>query len=192
MDTWASRPARQAQEQESINDHTPDTVGVDVSKAHLDVHRRATGESARFANDDDGFEALAAWIGTSLSWRRALRLPPPVRPREPMGRGQGGRDRWHPRRLRRRAQNRPPRAPHRRPRVRDRGRRRPTLRLKARPPRRRVTGHLTPRWHHTCGAPCTSDAPGTRGARTAGYRRPGPTITRRRQGLRQSAISSSQ
>ena len=28
---------------ESMNDHTPDTVGVDISKAHLDVHRRASG-----------------------------------------------------------------------------------------------------------------------------------------------------
>ena len=46
-----------------MDDHTPDTVGADISKAHLDVHRRSTGESARFANEADGFEELAAWIG---------------------------------------------------------------------------------------------------------------------------------
>ncbi len=46
-----------------MDDHTPDTVGVDISKAHLDLHRRSTGESARFANDADGFEELAAWVG---------------------------------------------------------------------------------------------------------------------------------
>ena len=65
----------------AMDDHTPDTVGVDASKAHLDVHRRATGESARFANDAAGFEALAAWIGTSVGdvvyestgpWHRAF------------------------------------------------------------------------------------------------------------------------
>ena len=45
-----------------MDDHTPDTVGVDISKAHLDVHRRSTGESARFANDAVGIEDLAAWV----------------------------------------------------------------------------------------------------------------------------------
>lgn len=45
-----------------MDDHTPDTVGVDISKAHLDVHRRSTGASARFANEATGFEELAAWI----------------------------------------------------------------------------------------------------------------------------------
>ena len=46
-----------------MNDHTADTVGVDISKAHLDAHRLSTGEAARFANDADGFEELAAWVG---------------------------------------------------------------------------------------------------------------------------------
>ena len=45
-----------------MNDHTADAVGVDISKAHLDAHRHATGEAARFANAADGFEELAAWI----------------------------------------------------------------------------------------------------------------------------------
>ena len=47
----------------SMDDHTPDAIGVDISKAHLDVHRRSTGQSARFANGAAGFEELAAWIG---------------------------------------------------------------------------------------------------------------------------------
>ena len=51
-----------------MNDHTPDTVGVDISKAHLDVHRRASGDSARFANDAAGFEALASWLGDTEAW----------------------------------------------------------------------------------------------------------------------------
>ena len=51
-----------------MNDHTPDTVGVDISKAHLDVHRRASGDSARFANDAAGFEALASWLGDTAAW----------------------------------------------------------------------------------------------------------------------------
>ena len=46
-----------------MNDHTADAVGVDISKAHLDAHRLSTGEAAQFANDADGFEDLAAWVG---------------------------------------------------------------------------------------------------------------------------------
>ena len=46
-----------------MNDHTPDAVGVDISKAALDVHRHATGEAARFANEAAGFEQLADRIG---------------------------------------------------------------------------------------------------------------------------------
>lgn len=64
-----------------MDDHTPDTVGVDISKAHLDAHRRSTGESARFANEAAGFEELAAWIGDTAAllvyeatghWHRGL------------------------------------------------------------------------------------------------------------------------
>ncbi len=64
-----------------MNDHTPNTVGVDISKAHLDAHRLRSAEAARFANDPAGIEALAAWIGASASrvvyestgpWHRAL------------------------------------------------------------------------------------------------------------------------
>lgn len=64
-----------------MNDHTADTVGVDISKAHLDAHRHSTGESARFANAAAGFDELAAWVGDSATlvmyestgpWHRAF------------------------------------------------------------------------------------------------------------------------
>ena len=64
-----------------MGNHTPDAVGVDISKAHLDVHRLNTGEAAQFGNDAAGFEAFAAWIGTSADevvyestepWHRAF------------------------------------------------------------------------------------------------------------------------
>ena len=38
------------------------TVGVDISKTHLDAHRVPDGTAARFTNDDAGFKALIAWI----------------------------------------------------------------------------------------------------------------------------------
>ena len=43
----------------------PNTVGVDISKAHLDAHRLRTGEAARFDNDAAGFKELAVWIGAA-------------------------------------------------------------------------------------------------------------------------------
>ena len=64
-----------------MGNDTRDAVGVDISKAHLDVHRLNTGEAARFGNDAAGFEALAAWIGSSADevvyestgpWHRAF------------------------------------------------------------------------------------------------------------------------
>ena len=42
------------------------TVGIDISKAHLDAHRLADGESARFDNDRAGIQALIDWIGTPV------------------------------------------------------------------------------------------------------------------------------
>ena len=44
-----------------MSDHTRNTVGVDVSKAHLDACRLPDGEERRFANNAKGFEELAAW-----------------------------------------------------------------------------------------------------------------------------------
>ena len=46
-----------------MGDHTRNSVGVDVSKAHLDARRLPDGEGRRFANDAKGFKELAAWAG---------------------------------------------------------------------------------------------------------------------------------
>lgn len=40
-----------------------DTVGIDISKATLDVHRQSDGRHARFGNDKAGLRALRRWIG---------------------------------------------------------------------------------------------------------------------------------
>ena len=39
------------------------TVGVDVSKAHLDAHLAPEGRAERFTNDRDGIRRLVEWIG---------------------------------------------------------------------------------------------------------------------------------
>ena len=46
-----------------------DSIGIDISKDHLDVHRLGDGNSAQFANTKQGFAALRKWIGTSLPAR---------------------------------------------------------------------------------------------------------------------------
>ena len=74
-----------------MNDHTPDTVGVDISKAHLDVHRRASGDSARFANDAAGFVPAP----DSRRWRRGWETRRPGWSTSPRGRGTApSRRRW--------------------------------------------------------------------------------------------------
>jgi transposase len=40
----------------------PCFVGIDVSKAHLDVHVRPSGDSFRVGHDDAGFVALIARV----------------------------------------------------------------------------------------------------------------------------------
>ena len=42
------------------------SIGIDISKAHLDVHRPCTATSARFDNDPAGFRAFTRWIGPEL------------------------------------------------------------------------------------------------------------------------------
>ena len=42
---------------------TNDTIGVDISKDHLDAHRMSDGESRRFANDKAGHRAFVGWAG---------------------------------------------------------------------------------------------------------------------------------
>ena len=39
-----------------------DTIGVDVSKDHLDAHRLADGATRRFANNKGGHKALLKWL----------------------------------------------------------------------------------------------------------------------------------
>lgn len=41
------------------------TIGVDISKDHLDAHRMSDGASRRFANDKTGHAAFTAWVGAS-------------------------------------------------------------------------------------------------------------------------------
>lgn len=44
---------------------TNDTIGVDISKDHLDAHRMCDGASRRFANDSAGHAAFIGWLGRS-------------------------------------------------------------------------------------------------------------------------------
>ncbi|RJT41358.1 IS110 family transposase [Mesorhizobium waimense] len=44
---------------------TNDTIGVDISKDHLDAHRLSDGASRRFANDSRGHKALMGWLSPS-------------------------------------------------------------------------------------------------------------------------------
>ena len=41
---------------------TNHTIGVDISKDHLDVHCLGDGRAARFGNGKEGFRALDAWL----------------------------------------------------------------------------------------------------------------------------------
>ena len=74
-----------------MNDHAASTVGIDISKAHLDVHRLSTEESGNAAR---GFEELAAWLGDSADRPRAasegrLEDPSPEPPAEGLRLGGG-------------------------------------------------------------------------------------------------------
>lgn len=42
---------------------TNDTIGADISKDHLDVHRMSDAMSCRFANDKAGHKAFLVWLG---------------------------------------------------------------------------------------------------------------------------------
>ena len=64
-----------------MNNHTPNTVGIDISKAHLDAHELPSQRAARFANDAAGIRRLTEWIGAPVQcvvyestgpWHRAL------------------------------------------------------------------------------------------------------------------------
>ncbi len=63
-----------------MSDHTSNTIGVDISKAHLDAHALPSGRAARCANNAAGIRKLAAWAGpaecvvyeSTGPWHRAL------------------------------------------------------------------------------------------------------------------------
>ena len=42
---------------------TENTIGVDISKAHLDAFRREDRTAQRFDNSAAGFRALRKWLG---------------------------------------------------------------------------------------------------------------------------------
>lgn len=46
-----------------MNKHT---IGIDISKDHLDAHRLADGTERRVSNDAAGFKALIEWIGARV------------------------------------------------------------------------------------------------------------------------------
>jgi transposase len=48
---------------------TNDTIGVDISKDHLDAHRMSDGASRRFANDKNGHRAFLKWLGRETGAR---------------------------------------------------------------------------------------------------------------------------
>src|SRR5580700_5350204 len=49
-----------------------DTIGVDVSKDHLDAHRLADGASRRFANDKCGRKAFVKWFAQARRFAEAI------------------------------------------------------------------------------------------------------------------------
>ena len=57
-----------------------DTIGVDISKDHLDAHRMSDGASRRFANDKAGQTALIAWIGEPEAVHQARIVYEPTGP----------------------------------------------------------------------------------------------------------------
>ncbi len=48
---------------------TDDSIGIDISKGHLDVHRLSDGQYAQFTNTGHGFTALHRWIGDTATAR---------------------------------------------------------------------------------------------------------------------------
>jgi len=45
-----------------------DSIGVDISKDNLDVHRLSSGVSRRFSNTQQGHQDFIAWVGPSLDY----------------------------------------------------------------------------------------------------------------------------
>ena len=48
---------------------TDDSVGIDISKDFLDIHRLRNGKAARFPNAPSGFRSLSKWLGCEIPTR---------------------------------------------------------------------------------------------------------------------------
>lgn len=48
---------------------TEHTIGVDISKSHLDILRLEDDEAQRFENSAAGFRSLKKWLGTAAAAR---------------------------------------------------------------------------------------------------------------------------
>ena len=55
-----------------------DTIGVDVSKDHLDAHRLADGATRRFANTKGGHKALIKWLTETPLYRVVFEPTGPI------------------------------------------------------------------------------------------------------------------
>ena len=49
-----------------MNHHTPNTIGVDISKAHLDAHELPSGRVRQFDNNAAGITKLVKWISPDV------------------------------------------------------------------------------------------------------------------------------
>ena len=67
-----------------------DTIGVDISKDHLDAHRLGDGASRRFANDKSGHRAFVKWLAHGVCGARRLRTDRSLSPRLRTRAGRGG------------------------------------------------------------------------------------------------------
>ncbi len=59
---------------------TLSTIGIDISKDHLDVHRLPAAEAWRFSNDKAGHKALIGWLSSSPVARIVYEPTGPVPP----------------------------------------------------------------------------------------------------------------
>jgi len=58
---------------------TDHTIGVDISKSHLDAFRLEDGAAQRFENSAAGFRALSKWLGKAPVARSGIiRSPVPI------------------------------------------------------------------------------------------------------------------
>jgi transposase len=68
---------------------TASTIGIDISKDHLDAYRREDGASRRFANDKAGHKALIKWLSQRPVERVAFEPIKPVSTKSEEGQSPG-------------------------------------------------------------------------------------------------------